>query len=122
LIRGTFGARHKHLTFSSFDLPSVGAHGQKHVDAAGMSDRMEIASGDFFSDDLLKADVIAMGNVLHDWNLEKKKALICKAYDALPKGGVFIAIENIIDDARREHAFGLLMSLNMLIEHGDGFD
>ena len=63
-----------------------------------------------------------MGNILHDWNLEKKKLLIQKAYDALPEGGAFIAVENLIDDARRENAFGLLMSLNMLIEFGDAFD
>jgi hypothetical protein len=63
-----------------------------------------------------------MGNILHDWNLEKKKILIQKAYDALPEGGAYIVIENLIDDARRENAFGLLMSLNMLIELGDGFD
>ena len=63
-----------------------------------------------------------MGLILHDWNLESKKHLIKAAYDALPEGGAFIAIENIIDDARRENAFGLLMSLNMLIEFGDAFD
>lgn len=40
----------------------------------------------------------------------------------MPPGGAFIAIENVIDDARRENAFGLLMSLNMLIEFGDAFD
>jgi hypothetical protein len=73
-------------------------------------------------DDLPKADVVVMGNILHDWNLEKKKILIQKAYDALPEGGAYIVIENLIDDARRENAFGLLMSLNMLIELGDGFD
>ena len=71
---------------------------------------------------LPKADVITMGNILHDWNLENKKRLIQKAYAALPDGGAFIAIENLIDDARRENAFGLLMSLNMLIEFGDAFD
>lgn len=60
--------------------------------------------------------------ILHDWYLEKKKALICKAYDALPTGGAFVVIEALIDDARRENAFGLLMSLNMLIEFGDAFD
>ncbi len=63
-----------------------------------------------------------MGMILHDWNLEKKMALIKKAYDALPEGGAFVAIEALIDDARRETAFGLLMSLNMLIEFGDAFD
>ena len=63
-----------------------------------------------------------MGNILHDWGTKDKKRLISKAYDALPKGGAFVVIENIIDDERRENAFGLLMSLNMLIETAEGFD
>ena len=40
----------------------------------------------------------------------------------MSENGVLIAVENIIDDGRRENAFGLLMSLNMLIEFGDAFD
>ena len=109
-------------TFNTFDLSPVAPHAQKHVDAAGMQNRIKVMSGDFFKDDLPKADVVTMGNVLHDWNLAQKKVLIKKAYDALPDGGAFIAIENLIDDSRRENAFGLLMSLNMLIEFGDAFD
>ena len=88
----------------------------------GLSDRVDTARGDFFKDPLPKADVITMGMILHDWNLEKKMHLIRAAYDALPPGGAFIAIEALIDDARRENVFGLLMSLNMLIEFGDAFD
>ena len=60
--------------------------------------------------------------ILHDWNLEKKKHLIQAAYNALPDNGALVAIEALIDDARRENLFGLLMSLNMLIEFGDAFD
>ncbi len=81
-----------------------------------------VASGDFFSDPLPRADVITMGLILHDWNLENKLHLIRAAYDALPEGGALIAVENLIDDGRRENAFGLLMSLNMLIEFGEAFD
>jgi hypothetical protein len=114
--------RHPHLTCTSFDLPVVEPIAQRTIDAAGMTDRVKTASGDFFEDPLPKADVITMGLILHDWNLERKMHLVRGAYDALPEGGAFIAIENIIDDARRENAFGLLMSLNMLIEFGDAFD
>ena len=122
LLSCIVGKHHSHLRFNSFDLPPVAAHAQEHVDAAGLADRITISSGDFFVDDLPPADVITMGNILHDWNLEKKKILIRKTYEALPEGGAFIALENLIDDARRENAFGLLMSLNMLIEFGDAFD
>lgn len=122
LLSRILGARHDHLSFKTFDLPPVAPLAQKQIDAAGIADRITVISGDFFTDELPKADVITMGNILHDWNLEKKKILIQKAYDALPAGGAFIVVENLIDDARRENAFGLLMSLNMLIEFGDGFD
>ena len=89
--------------------------------AAGLSDRIGTASGDFFRDPLPRADIITMGMILHDWNLEKEMHLIRSAYDALPPGGAFVPIA-LIDDARRENGFGLLMSLNMLIEFGHAFD
>ena len=95
---------------------------QKHIVAAGLSQRIGTAAGDFFKDTLPKADIITMGMILHDWNLEKKMHLIRAAYEALPPGGALMAIEALIDDARRENVFGLLMPLNMLIEFGDAFD
>jgi len=114
--------KHPHLQCVSFDLPPVEPVAKKHIAAAGLSDRIRTAAGDFFQDPLPKADVITMGMILHDWNLERKMQLIRAAYDALPPGGAFIAVEALIDDARRENVFGLLMSLNMLIEFGEAFD
>ena len=114
--------KHPQLKCTSFDLPPVEPIAQKHIAAAGLSHRVSTATGDFFKDPLPKADVITMGMILHDWNLEKKMHLIRAAYDALPPGGALVAIESLIDDARRENVQGLLMSLNMLIEFGDAFD
>ena len=114
--------RHPHLTCTSFDLPAVEPVAKKSIAAAGLQDRVNTAAGDFFKDPLPQADVITMGMILHDWNLEKKMHLIRAAYDAIPPGGAFVAIEALIDDERRTNAFGLLMSLNMLIEFGDAFD
>jgi len=114
--------QHPHLKCLSFDLPQVAPVATKAIAARNLSDRITVVSGDFFHDPLPKADVITMGMILHDWNLDKKRHLIRSAYDALPVGGALVAIENLIDDARRENLFGLLMSLNMLIEFGDAFD
>ena len=114
--------RHSHLQCTTFDLPAVAPIAEKSIADAGLTDRVRIASGDFLTDELPRADVITMGMILHDWNLDRKKQLIRSAYDALPVGGALIVIENLIDDARRTNAFGLLMSLNMLIEFGDAFD
>ena len=114
--------RHPHVRCTTFDLPVVEPIATRTIEAAGLSDRVQAAGGDFFTEPLPKADVITMGLILHDWNLERKMHLIKAAYDALPDSGAFIVIENLIDDARRENVFGLLMSLNMIIELGDGFD
>ena len=115
-------AKHPHLRCTSVDLPAATLIAQRKIAAAGVSDRVSAKPIDFFAEPLPKADVITMGMILHDWNLEKKMHLIRSAYDALPEGGALVVVENLIDDARRENVFGLLMSLNMLIEFGDAFD
>ena len=113
---------HKHLSGGNFDLPVVGPIYEEYVRSFGLDKRLVFHPGDFFKDPVPAADVIIMGHILHDWNLEEKRALIDKAYRALPKGGAYIVFDAIIDDGRRENAFGLLMSLNMLIETRGGFD
>jgi hypothetical protein len=114
--------RHPHLRCTSIDLPVVTAIAERRIAAAGLSDRVSARSLDFFAEPLPQADVVTMGMILHDWNLDTKLQLIQAAYDALPPGGAFVVVENLIDDARRESAFGLMMSLNMLIEFGEAFD
>lgn len=122
ILSSLVARRHPKIAATTFDLPMVEPIVRRWLARDGMADRVQVASGDFLKDPLPCADVITMGMILHDWNLEKKKHLVKLAYDALPPGGAFIAIENLIDDARRENAFGLMMSLNMLIEFGDAFD
>ena len=122
LLSRQVAAVHPGIDCVTFDLPLVSEIAQRKIAAAGLANRIKAISGDFFADPLPAADVITMGMILHDWNLDKKKTLIRKAYEALPDGGAFIAIEAFIDDARRSNTFGLFMSLMMLIEFGDAFD
>jgi predicted O-methyltransferase YrrM len=112
----------EHLTLTTFDLAPVAPIAKRNISAAGLGSRINVAAGDFFVDALPSADVITMGNILHDWDVEKKLHLLRSAYAALPAGGALIAVENIIDDERRKNAFGILMSLNMLVETNGGFD
>ena len=115
-------ARHPHLACTTLDLPPVTALAERQIAARGLAERVAARPIDFFADPFPAADVITMGMILHDWNLERKLMLMRKAHEALPEGGCLIAVDNLIDDARRRNAFGLLMSLNMLIEFGDAFD
>ena len=113
---------HPHLVGGGFDLPVVKPIFEQYVDAHGLSERLKFYEGSFFTDSLPSADVLIMGHILHDWDLEEKFSLLEKAYKALPQGGALIVFEALIDDERRKNAFGLLMSLNMLIETPGGFD
>lgn len=113
---------HQHLTGGGFDLPPLAPMFDEYVAAAGLGERMRFHPGDFFAEELPRADVLVMGHILHDWDLDEKRLLLEKAHRALPEGGALIVYEAIIDDDRRENAFGLLMSLNMLIETRGGFD
>ena len=113
---------HKHLAGGGMDLPVVQPIFEAYAKARGVAQRVRFHPGNFFKDPLPKCDVIVMGHILHDWNLDEKMMLLRKAYDVLPSGGAVIIHEALIDDARKQNAFGLLMSLNMLIETHGGFD
>jgi hypothetical protein len=111
-----------HIEGIGFDLPEVRPIFEEFVEANGLAGRVKFIAGSFMDQPLPKADVIMMGHILHDWNLETKQMLVRKAYEVLPDGGAYIVYDSIIDDARSANEFGLLMSLNMLIETPGGFD
>jgi hypothetical protein len=111
-----------HIAGTGFDLPEVAPIFEDYVAENGLAERVKFQPGSFFDEPIPKADVVMMGHILHDWDLETKRMLIRKAYEAVPAGGAFIVYESIIDDDRSKNAFGLMMSLNMLIETPGGFD
>ena len=111
-----------HLSGIGFDLAEVGPIFEEYVEKNGLAGRLRFAAGSFFEQPLPKADVVLMGHILHDWGLDDKKMLMRKAYEAVPEGGALIVYESIIDDDRSKNVFGLMMSLNMLIETPAGFD
>jgi hypothetical protein len=113
---------HSHLTGGGFDLPTVEPAFNRYVARHGLADRLKFHGGDFFHDPLPRADVLVMGRILHNWDIDRKKALLAKAYAALPSGGVLIVCETLIDDARRAGSHSLLASLNMLLQTEAGFE
>ena len=111
-----------HVRSTTLDLERVSALARKNVAAQGLEDRVAVVSGSFWEDALPRADMVTMGQILHDYPLEKKMALLKMGYDALNPGGRFVAFEFLIDDDRRGSVAGLLMSLNMIVDQDGGFD
>lgn len=111
-----------HLKGIGFDLPEVGPVFEEYAETNGLAERLTFKGGSFFTDELPQADVLLFGHILHDWDLETKRMLLQKSHAALPEGGAVVVYDAIIDDDRKQNAFGLLMSLNMLIETPGGFD
>lgn len=119
---GQIALAHPHLAGAVFDLPQVKPVFEEYVGQLGLSDRLRFVIGNFFTDQLPSVDVILMGHILHDWGMEEKRALLGKAYEAIAPGGSMVVYDAMIDDERKQHAQGLLSSLNMLIETQAGFD
>jgi hypothetical protein len=122
LLSLTVARQHPHMHCTSFDLPALEPIAQASIKEAGLEERVNTVNGDFFVDPLPKAELVVMSNILHNWGEKKKIKLMKAAYEALPAGGAFIAIENIIDSERKNNVFGLMVSLNILIEAESGFD
>lgn len=113
---------HPHITGGVFDLPQLEPLFDGYVHARKLSHRLRFYPGDFFRDPLPNADVLVIGRVLHNWDLETKKMLLGNAYRALAPNGTLIVYERLIDDERRVNADGLLSSLQMLLASPGGFD
>src|SRR6516225_2412619 len=122
MVPATLARAHPHLAGIGFDLPPVKPVFEEFIAHRGVEDRVRFQGGSFFKDPLPKVDAIVMGHILHDWDLARKKVLLGNVFHALPKGGAVVVYDAIIDDDRRKNAFGLMMSLNMLIETPGGFD
>jgi cyclopropane fatty-acyl-phospholipid synthase-like methyltransferase len=121
---GTFAIaaarQYPHLHCTTYDLPALVPVARESIAAAGVEGRMQAGSIDFFKEPLPGAELISMNNIINSFAPATKSMLIGKAYQALPEGGAFVVIENFLDNDWRTNTFGLLMSLNLLIESDGG--
>ena len=112
---------HGHLSAEGFDLPELAQEFGLYVKANGLDARVRFRAGNFFNEELPKADVVVFGRVLHNWDLPTKLMLLQKAFRALPPGGAVLVYDTLIDDERRSGLTGLLSSLNMQVWTSAGF-
>ncbi|HEX3356502.1 MAG TPA: methyltransferase [Tepidisphaeraceae bacterium] len=113
---------HPHLTGIGSDLEVIRPVFNEYIASFNLQSRLRFEPCDLFKDNILSAEVYILGHMLHGWGLEDKLKILKRVHQALPQGGALIVFDAMIDDDRRKNAFGLMMSLNMLLETPLGFD
>ena len=106
--------KHPGMMATVFDSPFACRFAEKHATEQGTRVRCE--GGDFVLGNLPKGhDVVMLTHVLQDLPPQKCEALLRKAYDSLPKGGLLMINEFRLEKDGMTPAFSSLFSLNALM-------
>jgi SAM-dependent methyltransferase len=97
-----------------FDLPHVIETAGSAIAAAGLSDRCELVSGDFFEAVPEGADLHLLKQIVHDWNDERAAQLLQNCHRALAPAGKLLLVEMLIPADNRPTP-AQAMDLNMLV-------
>jgi hypothetical protein len=100
-----------------FDLPHAFEGGQRTIAEAGLSDRCEVVSGDFFRSVPAGGDAYILSRVIHDWTDEKAVAILKVVRGVLSSKGRLLLFETMIRTSNRL-SYPLLSDLNMVIRTG----
>ena len=106
--------RYPNLRAIVFDLPDALPLAHEMVGGYGVADRVEIISGDFFSDPLPDGDLFALGRILHDWTEAKILKLLRRIFERLPAGGAVLIAEKLLWEDKTGPRWAQMQNLNML--------
>jgi hypothetical protein len=111
--------KHKNLRGILFDLPEGLTHTKTILEKYGVTDRVNVIPGSFFTTAPAGADVYILKNVIHNWNDEDNLKILTNIRNGLPPHGKILIIEMIIDE--ENHAsFGKLIDLQMMVFMEEG--
>lgn len=110
--------RHPTLRATIYDLPHVCGLASRRIAAAGLGDRIAVATGDFLAQQSLPGahDVVLLSMVLHDWDEPTSRGLLAKCHAALPAGGTIVVSELLLNPDRTGPPEAALMGVNMIVE------
>jgi SAM-dependent methyltransferase len=99
-----------------FDLPNVVPLTKSYVEQERLSDKVDIAAGDYLTDDLGNGyDLVFLSAIIHSNSTEQNRSLIKKCTRALSQGGRVIVQDFIMDEDRTSPQRGAFFALNMLV-------
>jgi len=98
IYTSTMVAAHAHLRGTVLEQAPVDALVKQEIAKHGLSDRVDVFSGDMFAVEWPAADVVLLSNVLHDWDEPEARQLVAKAAAALASGGLLVVHDAFIAD------------------------
>ncbi|MBO1349428.1 MAG: methyltransferase [Hormoscilla sp. GUM202] len=102
------------MTGVLFDRPDVIDRASDLLSTAGVSDRLQLAKGDFFNTIPEGGDAYLLKHIIHNWGDEQAIAILKNCYQAMGEAGRLLAIEMVIPPGNEPSA-GKLMDINMLV-------
>lgn len=123
---GSFAAEvvktHGHMRGISFDLMPVQKLCEEMITRSALQGRFEFRVGDMFKGETYPkdADIIFLSYILHNWNDENCRLILANCRDALPKGGMLVISEKVLQADGSGDWWGVMMSLQMLVAFQPG--
>lgn len=105
-----------------YDLPQVIPIARRHLEAAGLAERVRLVAGDLTSDLSLPggADLAWVSAIVHMNSRPQNRALFQKVHVALVPGGRILIRDMVMDDSHTHPPAGALFAINMLVRTEGG--
>ena len=99
-----------------FDLERVIPMARKRIHKEGLAEKVELAAGDFYKDELpAGCDLALLSAIIHQNNIEENVSLFSKICRALEPGGTILIRDYVMDESRTKPPAGALFDINMLV-------
>jgi len=109
------------LEVTVLDLPVVAPWARNFVENAGLSNRVDVQSGDFMTDGFPSGyDIVLFSNIFHDQPPTINRGLLANAYAALSEGGSVVVHDFLLDDDRVSPVGSAVFAVMMLVENAGG--
>jgi SAM-dependent methyltransferase len=104
------------MTAVLFDLAPVIPMAEERLAAEGVADRVTLATGDFYRDELPSGcDLALLSAIIHQNSRDQNLDLYRKVFRALSPGGSILIRDHVMDESRTSPPQGALFAINMLL-------
>ena len=113
--------RFPNIRATILDLPGTLKITERYVQAAGMTDRIQLIAGDYRKDPLGgEYDVIFLSNIIHGEDYGQNEALVAKLSRHLKPSGRIVIKDHILNETRANPPVAAIFSLLMLLTTSGG--